>query len=154
MGFSGVSIWWWLKVSLNLFLVSYAVYLGIFEEAVWRQGPLLWGGQLLTLLGAAVNLSHFMLLKRDAKCFNEPEHLLTDAGLFQLIRHPMYLGELILVLGIVIIAFNWLSLLLYCLSILAMAFLCRVEDRMLAKQFGKAHAQWAQNTKLLLPFFY
>lgn len=146
-----LSAWWWAKVLINLTIIAQAVYLGVVDGSAWLDGLLLLVGQLLLFVGAAVNLVHFVLLKQAANDIKQPDVLLNDMGFFQFVRHPMYLGELMLVLGIVILCPNWLAVILYLGSVLSMTQLCRVEDDEMAQRFGAQYDAWAQRTKVLFP---
>lgn len=151
MCIGGLSVWWWLKVVINLLLVSYAVYSGIFLEGVWLEGTWLLMGQMVVLIGTAINLTHFLLLRQAARDIKAPDALLTEMGFFQVIRHPMYLGEMIVVLGVVGLSFNWVSFGLFWISVFAMMRLCLVEDGEMETRFGEQHALWRKNTKAMFP---
>lgn len=64
--------------------------------------PLLAG--IVAIIGAGFTLSGARLFSRigtNIKTFNKPDHLVTS-GLFRFTRNPMYLGFLVLLLGIAI----------------------------------------------------
>ncbi|MDF1847504.1 MAG: isoprenylcysteine carboxylmethyltransferase family protein [Parvibaculaceae bacterium] len=64
--------------------------------------PLLAG--IVAIVGAGFTLSGARLFSRigtNIKTFNKPDHLVTS-GLFRFTRNPMYLGFLVLLLGIAI----------------------------------------------------
>jgi len=79
--------------------------------------------------------------------------LITD-GPYRLIRHPMYLAQVIALIPLVsdyftISRFSTLTLLIVTL-ILKMHY----EEKGLVRQFGDAYLQYRQKTKKVLPFIY
>jgi len=78
-------------------------------------------------------------------------HELVTSGPYSYVRHPMYTGGLIAVIGSAIVcggAFVFL------LVILGALFLWRVgaEDKLMAQQFPKEYPEYKERTKALIPF--
>lgn len=147
--FRGISRWWPAKVVLSLIAILYAVYslvAGPFTPAL--ELPLL-PGQILIVSGAALHLWHYKILKQEVPAPGNPARLVTGKGLFRFIRHPMYLGDAIMVLGATLMSGELLSLLLMAAFLPAVFFLARDEDRMMAEAFGKEFAAWRSRTRLL-----
>jgi len=80
---------------------------------------------------------------------------LIRSGPYAHIRHPAYLGSILIFAGIGFSFNNWLSLLAL-LACVVPAFLYRigVEERALAARFGDEYAVYARKTKRLLPGIY
>ena len=98
-------------------------------------------GVLPLLLGAALNISADKAL-RDArttvKPFQESAALVTD-GVYQISRHPMYLGFVLILLGLAILLGSLTPLLVVPIFAVVMdrVFIV-VEERMLGEKFGQA----------------
>ncbi|MEM9305416.1 MAG: methyltransferase [Pseudomonadota bacterium] len=140
--------WWCCKVQLSLLIVSWAVF---YQALHPETGPRLpippVAAQGLALLGAGVIGTHYLLL-RSATAAGALER---ERGLFRIVRHPMYLGDLGLYGGLALIAADGVALLLLALFATVQVRLVRAEDRALAKRFGSAWSAWADETGGLFP---
>lgn len=82
-------------------------------------------------------------------------HEIIQTGLYKYIRHPGYLGQLIIFLGISISISNWCSILAMMLPItLAYLYRIKVEERLMLDQFGENYSDYQHRTKRLLPMIY
>lgn len=82
----------------------------------------------------------------------EEGHRLVQSGPYRIVRHPGYLGYLLITLGI---AVGFSSLLAFAASFLlllpGLAYRIGVEENMLVEAFGAEYEQYARRTKRLLP---
>ncbi|MDR3537172.1 MAG: isoprenylcysteine carboxylmethyltransferase family protein [Acetobacteraceae bacterium] len=113
-----------------------------------------WAGAALVAagLGFAVwarvhlagNWSGTVTLKQD--------HSLTRSGPYGWVRHPIYTGLLLALLGSAIANGSWAGLL--GLLAIALAFLRKIgiEERFLGAQFGEAYARYRSEVPALLPW--
>ena len=98
-------------------------------------------GVLPLVLGAALNLSAdkaFRDAKTTVKPFQESAALITN-GVYRISRHPMYLGFVLMLLGLAILLGSLTPLLVVPIFAVVMdrVFIV-VEERMLAEKFGQA----------------
>jgi protein-S-isoprenylcysteine O-methyltransferase Ste14 len=76
-------------------------------------------------------------------------------GLFRFVRHPSYLGMMIIFLAVGLAARNW-----YCLAIMmvlpfaALLYRIQVEEAALTDAFGEEYISYKKATKRLFPFVY
>lgn len=83
------------------------------------------------------------------------DHQLVETGLYKVIRHPGYLGQLLIFLGISISLSNWLSVLAMMLPVmLGYGYRIKVEEKFMIEQFGKNYLAYQQRTKRLIPVIY
>lgn len=83
------------------------------------------------------------------------EHKIVDTGLYKFIRHPGYLGQLIIFLGISMSLANGLSILAMMIPVaIGYAYRIKVEERFMAEQFGKEYLDYQKHTKKLIPFLF
>ena len=113
-----------------------------------------WSGAALVALGLAFavwarvhlagNWSGTVTLKQD--------HSLTRSGPYHLVRHPIYTGILLAILGNAIAVAEWRGIV--ALALIAVAF-CRkivTEEGFLTAQFGEAYARYRAEVPALIPW--
>ncbi|MFP4309889.1 MAG: methyltransferase family protein [Desulfococcaceae bacterium] len=146
-----LTVFWFLKIFGGLFL---ALRVALHFLGVWPAGgspfPQLFG-QFWVLLGAGVNLRHYVFLKRNNPDVASPDFLVASRGLYQWIRHPMYLGDLILMVGLTLLAPGPVSFLLLGMGTVGIAVQSRIEDEQMVRRFGPAFEDWRDRTRLLVP---
>ena len=77
---------------------------------------------------------------------------LVDSGVYKFIRHPIYSGVILELLGFGVALSNWLSILLLLLPNLAsLAYRIFVEEKVLEKHFGDDYLAYERRTKRLIP---
>jgi protein-S-isoprenylcysteine O-methyltransferase Ste14 len=76
--------------------------------------------------------------------------LITD-GLYTHVRNPLYLGNLVIAAGVMILFFNpWLIPVFFCV-VLHYYLIIRAEETYLEKRFGEAYLAYKQRTPRLIP---
>jgi len=84
----------------------------------------------------------------------QKEHHLIQDGPYGFVRHPIYLGVLLAMLGSSL-ALGQIFGFAYCLfSIFGLWFKSRQEEGLLAKQFPSEFPQYKQQVKMLLPYLF
>jgi protein-S-isoprenylcysteine O-methyltransferase Ste14 len=147
-----ISPWWVLKIIATLTLLSKMVVasLGYWSISTPIVNITAWPAQLLVILAGIFNLWHFRILKKSAGEIGEPRILVTAGGCLPRIRHPMYTGDLFLMLGLWLLYFDLWGGLLWIAGVTGVVQQARFEDRQLAQRFGEQHRVWRQNSRLLL----
>ncbi|MBE0538950.1 MAG: isoprenylcysteine carboxylmethyltransferase family protein [Ignavibacterium sp.] len=82
-------------------------------------------------------------------------HEIVEKGLYKFIRHPGYLGQLIIFTGISISLSNWLAVILMLLTT-CIGFLnrIRVEEKFMTDLMGDKYINYKKRTKKLIPKIY
>jgi len=96
-------------------------------------------GILLLVIGVSLNLMADAAFKREQTTVKpfEKSTTLVVTGVFQISRHPMYLGMLLILLGIAILMGTLTPLIVVIIfGILMELVFVRTEERMLEQQFG------------------
>jgi uncharacterized membrane-anchored protein/protein-S-isoprenylcysteine O-methyltransferase Ste14 len=79
---------------------------------------------------------------------------LNTTGLYSLVRHPLYVGNFIIVLGIVLAPMAWWLVPIVCLTYwVYIERVCAAEEVYLAEKFGSRFTDWAARTPAFLPRF-
>lgn len=114
-------------------------------------------GMGLVVIGFVIRIHSILTLKQFftysvAKVEN---HKIIESGLYKFIRHPGYLGQLIIFIGISTSISNWLSVLFMMIPI-ASGYLYRIkiEERFMIEQLGKDYLDYQERTKRIIPAIY
>jgi protein-S-isoprenylcysteine O-methyltransferase Ste14 len=82
-------------------------------------------------------------------------HELIENGLYKRIRHPGYLGQLIIFLGVSTSLSNWLSIVFMIVPVfLGYIYRIIVEEKFMVKQMGQKYIDYQNRTKKLIPMIY
>lgn len=114
-------------------------------------------GILVYLFGLIIRwISIFQLKKAftvDVAISHEQD-LKTD-GLYSIVRHPSYLGNILIVSGLAIGMNSLLSFLVVTLPVfLAISYRIYVEEAILIKEFGEKYEEYRKTTRKILPYIY
>lgn len=112
----------------------------------------------LVLYGVGVTL-RLLAQKALGDCFSayvtlQPNHRLVQEGIYRSIRHPLYLGLVLVSVGMALVFASWLAL---PILILAMTFVfdrMPKEERLLAGHFGREFEDYQHRTSKLIPFLF
>lgn len=77
-----------------------------------------------------------------------------QAGPYALVRHPMYFGWWVALVGTVLIYRTWILVLLLGMSLVVFYRRARLEERTRAERFGSAWDKHVARTRFLVPFIY
>ena len=114
-------------------------------------------GAILVLIGLIIRINSILTLKQHfTYTVTEIEsHEIIEKGLYKYIRHPGYLGQLIIFLGISTSLANWLSVLLMILSVLiGYSYRITIEEQFMKQQLGQKYLDYQKRTKRLIPIIY
>jgi protein-S-isoprenylcysteine O-methyltransferase Ste14 len=79
-------------------------------------------------------------------------HQLVTSGPYRAVRHPLYLGVLISLVGIDLIFSSWGALLITCLAILPLIiYRINLEEAFMLKHFGNQYRDYMKTSKKLIP---
>jgi protein-S-isoprenylcysteine O-methyltransferase Ste14 len=148
---------WWLY---GLITVGYALSFSIGATKVGR--IYYWNtffaiGMALVVIGFVIRIHSLLTLKQYftysvAKVEN---HKIIETGLYKFIRHPGYLGQLIIFIGISTSISNWLSILVMMIPVtLGYLYRIKVEERFMLEQLGEDYLNYQERTKRLIPMIY
>lgn len=84
-----------------------------------------------------------------------PAHALKTDGLYKRIRHPSYLGLVMIFTALALSQFNYLAaLFLFIPPLLALSYRISIEEAALQAGLGNNYTQYMARTKKLIPFIY
>jgi protein-S-isoprenylcysteine O-methyltransferase Ste14 len=114
-------------------------------------------GAILVLAGLIIRISSILTLKEQFtyKVTKIENHELIVTGLYKIVRHPGYLGQLIIFLGISISLSNWISVIFMITSVsIGYGYRIKTEEKFMTEQMGDKFIDYQKQTKRLIPFIY
>ena len=79
---------------------------------------------------------------------------LNTTGIYSMVRHPLYLGNYFMWIGIVLFTFNWAFVIIVSLAFwLYYERIMFAEERFLERKFGDSYMEWANRTPAFIPCF-
>ena len=72
-------------------------------------------------------------------------------SVFGVVRHPIYLGEILLYLGFLILNISLAATLVWLIGVGFLYYLSRYEERLLLARFGKEYEQYMREVPMLIP---
>jgi protein-S-isoprenylcysteine O-methyltransferase Ste14 len=111
-------------------------------------------GAIVALFGLYLRMAAIQTLKQHFtySVKKMENHELIETGLYKFIRHPGYLGQLFIFLGIATSMSNWVSIIAMMVPVL-IGYLnrIRVEEKFMVEQMGLKYIDYQQRTKRLIP---
>ena len=114
-------------------------------------------GALLAIVGLIIRINAIVTLKQHFTYTVTAieHHELIETGIYKYIRHPGYLGQIIIFIGISTSMSNWLSILLMLIPVLfGYIYRIRTEERFMTEQLGQKYIDYQKRTKRLIPLIY
>ncbi len=116
-----------------------------------------WLGLIIMLLGLGLRVWSMRVLgayySRTLRVTNE--QVIVTQGPYRVIRHPGYLGTILVWLGAGLALANWIATIVIALLMLGVySYRIRSEETMLLATFGDRYRQYSWQTWKLLPFLY
>ncbi len=114
------------------------------------------GGLTLTFFGVALAVwSRFQLGSNwSASVTVKADHSLIRRGPYTIVRHPMYTGFLLALLGVAVIVGQMRGFFGVAVLFLALLLKSSVEESFMLQQFGAEYRQYQGRVKALIPFVF
>ncbi len=115
-----------------------------------------WVGFFLYSAGGVLRLAPVFVLGRrfSGLVAIQPEHRLVTSGLYGVIRHPSYLGLLVLVLGWGLAFRSGVGVVIALLMLAVVLARIQAEERLLSESFGAEYDAYRTRTWRLVPYVY
>lgn len=144
--------------------VGVIAYMLLFSDD-FGWGPLSWrfisgnaavsaGGVALTYAGIAVAIWARVILGRNwsATVTVKQDHRLARNGPYAVVRHPIYSGLLLAMLGTALVMGRVRGLVGLAVAFLLWLVKSRMEERFMVKEFGSEYEDYRRRTRALVPF--
>ncbi len=152
-------------IALMGFVQPFVLILAYYENLIvvsqfipwWNNSIVAFIGIITTLIGGIIMLISRIQLGIFATpvLVIEEEHRLKTNGIYKFVRHPMYLGGMLMMLG-PFFAFRSLISMIVFMVLYTVLVLKRLqnEELMLQSAFGEDYTLYTKKTKRLIPFIY
>ena len=113
-------------------------------------------GLALIAIGLTNNLVAQVTLWRfySSTLVIKEDHQLITHGVYRFTRHPIYLGVIMVCIGVPVYTSSLYGLLTMSALIPIILNRIRMEERLLSEEFGDAHRTYKEATSKLIPFIY
>ncbi len=113
-------------------------------------------GAILAVTGLIIALSARIFLGRNWSSYvtYKKEHELVTAGPYRLIRHPIYSGILLMLIGTFVYYSNLIILVILALAAIMIAWRMGREEKIMADLFGEKYTDYMKKSKRLIPWIY
>lgn len=159
------------RLGFNLYSVILFSVLGYFlftqnEAYIFEQTYISLGsGGILFLVGLVIlgiafysfNKREFVGLQQLDKIQPEQKvevkHLI-KTGLYAYVRHPLYFGTILMLVGAVVALPTYSMIIFVLISLLYLPIGVKLEEQKLVKEFGEQYVRYQREVKMLFPFLY
>ena len=73
--------------------------------------------------------------------------------IYKYLRHPMYVSEILLYLGLLLINLSIIAAIVWLAAIVFLYFICRYEEKLLLERFGADYEQYMREVPMWIPGF-
>jgi protein-S-isoprenylcysteine O-methyltransferase Ste14 len=113
-----------------------------------------WAGLVMLVIGLAFTVWARVYLGRNwsGTVTLKREHELVRTGPYRLVRHPIYSGLLLAILGTAVAIGEWRSLLAFVSVAVGLSFKMKVEERFMEEAFPDEYRHYRAEVPALIPF--
>lgn len=127
-----------------LMVAAWMLYFLRFHDPAFQL--IVYAGWAVLAAGLALIFSSMFFLRtrgqpEEGRDFTQTTQLV-QSGLYAVVRHPLYLGWLLMYLAAMFLSQHWVVAVLALLGVACMVLIVRQEDRLLAERFGDAYESY------------
>jgi protein-S-isoprenylcysteine O-methyltransferase Ste14 len=128
----------------------------LFERFLPRSYTTYWSGAALVALGLAFSVWARIHLGRNwsGTVTVKQEHELVRGGPYAYVRHPIYTGLLLALIGTAMVRGEWRGVLAVLIAFAALWRKLRLEERWMIETFGDHYRRYRERTAALIPFLF
>jgi protein-S-isoprenylcysteine O-methyltransferase Ste14 len=113
-------------------------------------------GLVMVVAGMVIRFVAIATLKRNfsGALRIRADHTLVKNGIYRRVRHPAYLGAILLFTGIPVMLSSLLGFLVMLLLVPYLLHRIKLEESMMIERFGKEYEDYMRSSKRLIPFVF
>jgi protein-S-isoprenylcysteine O-methyltransferase Ste14 len=109
---------------------------------------LLWGGVAFAIW-ARYHIGEYW----SARVAVKEDHRVIDSGPYAHVRHPIYSGILLGLIGTALAVGNWRAVITFLVILIVLILKARAEEKLLTEQLGNAYVEYKKRTGMLTPLW-
>lgn len=74
-----------------------------------------------------------------------------NSGVFGIVRHPIYLGSILIFLSFTILSLSIIALIIWFVIVIFYYYLCRYEEKLLIEKLGEKYRDYMKEVPMLIP---
>jgi protein-S-isoprenylcysteine O-methyltransferase Ste14 len=127
----------------DTFFLGYTTFLNAHVPLTVRIGP----ATLVFILSGYLAKTGLSIVFGEKR--SEPDVI--RKSVFGRVRHPIYLGEILLYLGFLLLSLSLASLLVWLVAVGFLHHIARYEERLLVEKYGEAYARYMREVPMWIP---
>lgn len=127
----------------DTFFLSYTTFFNYYIPFIIRVVP---GAFFLFLSGYLAQTGLAIVFGKEQ---NNPKVI--RKGVFSVVRHPIYLSEILFYLGLLLLSMSLAGTLVWLMTIGFLHYISRHEEKLLLARFGKDYKQYMQDVPMWIP---
>ena len=138
-----------------MLLASQKLHLGVLDTPMYTQTAVtFWIGAATTAAGLMFSVwaRHYLGANWSGTVTIKESHELITSGPYAIVRHPIYTGLLLGLIGSAIALGKWRGVVAVVIALVGIVHKLRIEERWMLEQFGEAYRAYAARVPRLVPF--
>ena len=138
----------------DTFFLEYMTFLNQYVP-LWIRIP---SGVVLLALAGYLENGYVHRVRRGGRfvhmLMKRPQPSVIRESVFSVVRHPIYLSEILLYLGFLMLSISLATAAVWVVAIGFLHYISRYEERLLLERFGKEYEQYMQEVPMWIPRFW
>ena len=145
----------WITIMCLAMAVSLWEFAWVRDPQITFSAPFV-TGIILIAIGLTISLAAVFTLRRfySSSLVIKEDHQLIRHGIYRYVRHPVYLGTSVALVGMPLCLSSLLGLGIMLLEIPLFLNRMKIEETLLIEEFGAEYESYRETTKKLIPFVY
>ena len=145
-------------VSVLIFLrKQIAIFIPIMDDIFWPHS-LIFGlvADVIVFMGVAIMIWARVILGKNwsANVVLKEDHDLITSGPYKYVRHPIYTGVVLIILGLAVYSGSFVGFLLFAIFFFGAYYKAHKEEKLLIQHFSERYIDYKKHVHTLIPFLF
>ena len=137
---------------LSVFIVGLLLDLFVVKVSSSWQSVMPWYARVIIFIPLFFISGYFAKTGLKKVFMEERKKLqVIQSGVFGIVRHPIYLGSILVFLSFVILSLSFLALIIWVVIAIFYYYLCRYEEAILIEKLGSDYKDYMKKVPMLIP---